>query len=185
MQYLGNTSRGVCRDLSVLPNILNGARFLQSFPTKLWYHSDVLLPWGGRLWERGWPDTMRSTAAGSGGGMMFTPCFWMFPPLCRMFCWEMLAKGTWRSLQEAQGGMVREEGCRERKDAGRGTVVWAGEQELLPKQGLRHCTHTPGRGNSSLSYHPVLCRACKKHTWRHTEQFLFSEAAAPRPETSF
>lgn len=81
---------------------------------KLWYHPDVALPWGARLWERGWPDTMRSNTAESGGGMMLTPCFWMFPALCRMFCWEMLAKGTWRPLQEAQGAMVRVEGCRER-----------------------------------------------------------------------
>lgn len=135
MQYLGNTSRGVCRDLSVLPNILNGARFLQSFPMKLWYHPDVLLSWGGRLWERGWPDTLWSNTAGSGGGMMLTPCFWMFPLLCRMFYWEMLAKGTWRPLQEAQGGMAREEGCREKySGAGRGAraIAQARAEALYP-----------------------------------------------------
>lgn len=154
MQHLGNTFRGVCRDLSVLPNILNGVRFLQPFPLKLWYHPDVLL-----LWERGWPAIMQSNTARSGGGMTPTLCFWMFPALCGVFYWEILAKDTWRPLQEAQGEGV------ERRDAGTGTVVWAGEQELLTKQGLRHhCTHTPGQGNSSLSYHHVLHRACRKHT---------------------
>lgn len=101
MQHLGNTSGEVCRHLSVLPNILKRVRFLQSFAMKLWYHPDVPLSWGGRLWERGWPDTMQSNTAGSEGGMMLTPCFWMFPELCRIFYWEMLAKGT---LETFAGG---------------------------------------------------------------------------------
>lgn len=80
---------------------------------------------------------------------------------CFQHCVGCFTEKCW---QKVPGDLCRRhrEGWRERRDAGRGTLVWAGEQELLPKQGLRHCTHTPGQGNSSLPYHHVLHRACKK-----------------------
>lgn len=66
---------------------------------------------------------------------MPTSCFWIFPGLCKMFYWEMLAKGIWRPLQEAQGGMEREEGCREKySGAGRGAraIAQARAEALYP-----------------------------------------------------
>lgn len=75
-------------------NILNWARFLRSSPMKLWFLSDVPLPRGAGLWERGWPFTMSFSTAESRGGMMLALCFWMFPALGRKFFWETVAKCT-------------------------------------------------------------------------------------------
>lgn len=183
--YLGNTSGGVCSDLSGLPNILNWAKFLWSPAMKPWYLPNVPLPWGAGLWERAWPATMCFNTAESRARTALALCFWMCLAQGRKFCWERLAKGT-RNLHRRH-----REGWWRRRNAGRGSVVWPCKQELLHEHRLRHCafhtalTCTARQGNFPLSYHNVLYVACKKHTWRGKEQLRFSSIALCMPEIGF
>lgn len=151
--HLGNTSRGVCSDLSGLPNILNWARFLQSSPRKLWYLPDVPLPWGPGLRERGWPATTCFNTAERKGKTMLSLCFWMFPALSRKFCWEILAKATGDLCRRH-----REEGCRERF-SGMATRARALAQARAEAPCLLHGSNPHPRARKPL---PFLS-SCLKH----------------------